>query len=97
MEALMLGLAIYFASTLLRAFPWPSWLAQRRPLSCATCCAGWFAIASWCVMGGWEEHWWSITILCGAAAGVALLVEALVTLLRGNSNDSSSWPPPPSA
>lgn len=88
---LILSLAVFFTAQLVRAFPWPQWLAQRKPLTCNACMSGWSAIgfgaATWRVII--EEPRAAVPFI--GAAGVSYLLMAARDHLAG-----SSWPAPPS-
>lgn len=87
---LILGLAVFFTAQLVRAFPWPQWLAQRKPLTCNACMSGWSAIGF--AAAGWRaiaEEPRAVVPFIGAAG-----VSYLLMLLKDRST-GSTWPPPP--
>ena len=83
---LLLGLSVFYAAVLVRAFPWPAAWTLRKPLSCNACMSGWSAIFH----GVWTVRSLPEAIPFIAAAGVAYLLLVVCDKL---SRDS--WPSPP--
>lgn len=87
---LVFAFAVFFIAQLVRAFPWPEWLRQRKPLSCNACMAFWSALvvslSHWQLLR--EDPDAGLPFL--GAAGAAYLLMAGLDRLQ-----SAAWPMPP--
>lgn len=98
-DFLVLGIAVFFIVTLVRAFGWPAEWAAKKPLNCVTCLSGWAAIGLCAVVVyGGKPLTLGLVLQWAAAAGVSVLLDAGRTALLRSGAAGEPWPGgPPSA
>lgn len=105
MLILSLAFAVFGLVQLVVRLPWPSSWLMRRPLSCPVCLSWWACIFGSLVHGemleltGTLDETFLHVTFWSAVAGVAILLEALMSWLKPSAPvllDPSSFPPPKS-